>query len=502
MVYKPNVAIIGSGVSGLLSLKNCLEVGLSPIVYEASPTPLGLWNPSEGNVYENLYSNISIYSQQFHDHPWDLSTQIYPTNKEIIDYLYKYIDRYKMFQYINFKSNVIKIKRNEKDTKWELTIRDHSGFKMQEIDKVIISSGALNKPLIPKFRGHFKGRIIHSRNYRSNKEFENRRVCVIGMGSSGSEVAFNVSKTASRTIVSIRNPPYLTRRLVQHPQTEKIIQFDFVYLQRKKDNYFDHYIDSSNVHKIRGYTSQLFLKFGKNNEGLSNLQPNKNSSSFSLSGEVLDEIKNGSIEIKTGFRSFTENGVLFDDGSFEEVDDVIFCTGYKTSVDDFLHEDVLKKLNFSDSKNYPMVLYKGVFHRNVKQMCFVGIFQGLFWIGLDLQARYAAYLLGGIIDYPEKEKFESIMYKEKIMKNTKPSPFRPFPLIAYCDSLSYEFGSRPNLAEYKIKNNELYQILMNIPINCHHYRLEGPYSTRENSIKMLMNIKNKIYPDIFPNFTV
>ena len=62
------VAVVGAGVCGLPSVKQCLEEGLEPVCFEARPDLGGLWNYSRevvegwGSVAETTLANTSKVS--------------------------------------------------------------------------------------------------------------------------------------------------------------------------------------------------------------------------------------------------------------------------------------------------------------------------------------------------------------------------------------------------------------------------------------------------------
>lgn len=61
----------------------------------------------------------------------------------------------------------------------------------KEFDSVIVCVGNYSVPQVPKFQGleKFKGKVIHSHDYRKTNPYKNKKVLVIGAGFSGTDIA-------------------------------------------------------------------------------------------------------------------------------------------------------------------------------------------------------------------------------------------------------------------------------------------------------------------------
>ena len=72
--------------------------------------------------------------------------------------------------------------------------------RTEKFDFILACNGHLCEPNIPPVSGldNFKGKVLHSYNYRDFRGFENKRVLVVGTGSSASDVACDLSHHASQ----------------------------------------------------------------------------------------------------------------------------------------------------------------------------------------------------------------------------------------------------------------------------------------------------------------
>ena len=64
----------------------------------------------------------------------------------------------------------------------------------------MVCTGNYANPYVPEFPGQhaFKGRIMHSHQYRTNEGFNGQRVLIIGIGNTAGDIAVDLSMVASK----------------------------------------------------------------------------------------------------------------------------------------------------------------------------------------------------------------------------------------------------------------------------------------------------------------
>ena len=64
---------------------------------------------------------------------------------------------------------------------------------------MLVCNGHLTEPNKPKIPGleKFKGRVLHTHDYKDFRGFEDKRVLVVGIGNSAADVACELSRHAS-----------------------------------------------------------------------------------------------------------------------------------------------------------------------------------------------------------------------------------------------------------------------------------------------------------------
>ncbi|XP_068619062.1 senecionine N-oxygenase-like [Battus philenor] len=101
---------------------------------------------------------------------------------------------------------------------------------------------------------------------------------------------------------------------------------------------------------------------------------------------------------KPDIDSFTADGVIFQDGSYEEVEDVIFCTGYE-----YDHTFLDESAGLTVSGKFLLPLYQHIVNIRHPTMTFLGVVKKVITRVMDAQAQYAAALAGGLFELPSQE---------------------------------------------------------------------------------------------------
>lgn len=102
---------------------------------------------------------------------------------------------------------MVSIEPNECVSGWFLTVLDaKTKIKtMHNFDAVIICIGHYSTPRLPKIKGQelFKGRCVHSHDYRTRSPYKDKKVLVLGGGSSGIDIAIFVAAVAETVSTEI-----------------------------------------------------------------------------------------------------------------------------------------------------------------------------------------------------------------------------------------------------------------------------------------------------------
>ncbi|KAH7305446.1 hypothetical protein B0I35DRAFT_400087 [Stachybotrys elegans] len=185
------VVIIGAGFCGIYTtirmIQRLRNVDLT--VYEMNNEVAGVWFM---NRYPGLACDVPSYSYQFSFAPNPYWSSLYAPGPEIRAYMQEVAERYGAMRYIKVSHKVEQVKWDAELSKWHVTVTDlkNSSTFQDTADVVISARGGLNQIAWPKIDGigDFKGKLVHSGAWDESLNLRNKRVGVIGTGSSAIQI--------------------------------------------------------------------------------------------------------------------------------------------------------------------------------------------------------------------------------------------------------------------------------------------------------------------------
>ncbi|XP_043860084.1 dimethylaniline monooxygenase [N-oxide-forming] 2-like [Dromiciops gliroides] len=502
-----NVAIIGAGVSGLISLKCCLDEGLQPTCFERTEDIGGLWRFKEeveegrASIYKSVITNTCKEMSCFSDFPMPDDFPNFLPNSTILEYFRIFAQKFDLLKYIQFQTAVLNVKKHNNFSstgKWDVITERNGKEESATFDAVMVCSGHHILPNIPldSFPGieRFKGPYFHSRQYKNPEEFEGKRILVIGSGNSGSDMSTELCKKADQVFMSTRHGSWVMSRI-----SDCGYPWDMTFHTR-----FNTMLRNMLPPKIVEWMmeTQMNRWFDHENYGL--VPENKCLMKEPIVNDDLpSRILCGAIKIKTTVKELTETSAIFEDGSIEDIDVIIFATGYKFAFP-FLDESIVKV------EHNQVKLYKYVFPPNLEKstLAFIGLIQplGSIFPTSELQARWVTRVFKGLCTIPSESTMRASIEtrKEKRVELFGKSQSQTLQTthIDYLDELATEIGVKPNILSIFIKDPKLALKLYFGPCNPYQYRLDGPGKWKEarNAIftqeqRVLKPLKTRVIKD-------
>ena len=169
----------------------------------------GLWTFDEelpdggGPAYRSLHTNTIRPITAYSDFPLPDDLPEYPARADIERYLNAYADHFGVRKYICFGTRVEAVRLLD-GGRWAVRT---TGQPEQVFDAVLVCSGVFNVPILPRFPGieTFSGTLLHSRAYKEPQPFTGQSVVVVGVGSSGNDIAIELSQVARQVTLSARS---------------------------------------------------------------------------------------------------------------------------------------------------------------------------------------------------------------------------------------------------------------------------------------------------------
>ncbi|OBF17301.1 monooxygenase [Mycobacterium kubicae] len=210
------VAIIGAGMSGICMAAKLQDAGMDSFtIFEKAEDVGGTWRD---NTYPGLTCDVPsrYYSYSFRPNPeW---SRFLPPGPEIQAYFQQVARERELHRHIRFGTNVTAA-RYENGT-WRLTTPEGE----ETFDVLVTATGVLRIPRYPDIAGRetFAGPAFHSARWDHSVELPDKRIGLIGTGSTGVQIVaelggkvrgLKVFQRTAQWVYPMPNPRYsrLTR---------------------------------------------------------------------------------------------------------------------------------------------------------------------------------------------------------------------------------------------------------------------------------------------------
>ena len=379
------VCVIGAGSSGLASCQVLHARGIPFDCYEAGSQVGGNWRYGNdsglSSAYRSLHAESSRLGMQYAALPMPESYPDYPSHQLIAEYLDQFVDHFGFRANIQFRTEVTTV-APAAGGGWDVTARarDTGQARTGRYDAVLVANGHHWDPRYPEpaFPGAatFTGQQIHSHHYRTPEPFTGQRVLVVGLGNSAADIAVDCSHAAARTLLAVRRgthivPKYLSGKPTDHLTLLRLGARVPVWLQ------------SLAVTRLIRIAQGPVTTYGlpRPDRRLLHAPP-------TVSDTLLSKLGHGDITVKPGIDHFDQDRACFTDGSAEQIDTVIYCTGYKISFP-FLDEALI-----GTGDNH-IALYRRIVPPRLPGLYFIGLVQpiGAVMPIAETQSQWVADLL-------------------------------------------------------------------------------------------------------------
>ena len=343
--------IIGAGMSGILAAIKLREAGFRNVtILEKADRIGGTWRE---NRYPGLTCDVPAhaYTYSFARNPeW---SSYYAPGGEIQAYFVKVARDYGIYGVTRFNQDVSSC--SWEDGAWQLRTKAGEAYSA---DVVIAASGVLHQPRYPDIEGlgSFGGQMCHSARWDDAIVLDDRRIGVIGTGSTGVQIVSAVARRASRVSHFQRSPQWIMpiqQMMYTEEQREAFrrdpavidsIRFDQEY--ESKVRRFTTGVSNRETPEMAAIETMCLENLEQNVHDpvlREKLRPNYRAACKRLvfSWEYYEVIQKYGVDVVTdSIERIEHGGVLTKDGTYHELDVIVLATGFKA--DRFIRPAVVK----------------------------------------------------------------------------------------------------------------------------------------------------------------
>jgi thioredoxin reductase len=287
-----DVVVIGAGQAGLSTAWALVRQGFEPetgfVVVDADDGPGGAW--------QHRWPSLTLgTTHRVHDLPglrFDPPADDTPAVASVPAYFAEYERRFDLPVHRPVRVRAVRRTDDER-----FRVETDSGDWTARA--IVNATGTWTRPFVPRYPGQelFRGRQLHTVDYRSADEFAGQHVVVVGGGASATQLLGEISRVASTTWVTRRPPVW-------------------------REGPFDENVGREVVAKV-----EEAVREGRRPGSVVGLTGLLVSTPY-----IRDGLDRGVLERLPMFDRITEDGVTWADGRHVLADVILWATGFRAAV--------------------------------------------------------------------------------------------------------------------------------------------------------------------------
>jgi len=296
IAIKVDIVVIGAGQAGLSSAYHLRRAGFQPdrdfVTFDQSPGPGGAW--------QFRWPSLTLATaNRVHDLPGlkledvvDVGMAGQVRAAEAVPQYYEaYEEKFDLRVHRPVRIAVV-CDRGER-------LRVETDAGVFSARGVINATGTWETPYIPDYPGRerFRGRQLHTRDYQTAEEFAGKRVIVVGAGISAIQLLDEISRITSTIWVTRREPEFRDGPFTPEDGRKAVALVE----ERVRQG-----LPAASVVSVTG---------------------------IPVSPAIQEMRQRGVLRRLPMFAAITEDGVMWADGTESHADVILWCTGFRSSLD-------------------------------------------------------------------------------------------------------------------------------------------------------------------------
>jgi cation diffusion facilitator CzcD-associated flavoprotein CzcO len=311
--------IIGAGAAGLSTAGALKKFSIDSTVLEQDAAIGGTW----ARRYDRLHLHTIRQLSGLAHLPMPRRYPRYVARDQFVRYLQGYARRMGLHVVTGCRAKRVTPLDGATGPCWE--VETDRGVWQSRV--VVIATGQYSIPRMPSWPGReeFSGQLIHSSDYRNGRAWAGKRALVVGVGNSGAEIATDlVDAGASFVAISIRTPPFMTRR-DSFGLPVQLLSFVMSSLPPRTADTL-----------ARGVMRLAFGDMSRLGIGSPGYTPYQAQRVPLIDVGFAQAVKKGRVRVRSDVVGFNSTGVKFSNGQEEAFDLVIAATGFSSGLEQLL----------------------------------------------------------------------------------------------------------------------------------------------------------------------
>ena len=488
-----DVTVIGAGWSGLLATKYALEEGLTVAALERRDNLGGLWyysdDPDEKTVMKSTIATSSSTVTEMSDFPMPEEIGMFPHHEDMLAYLHSYARKFGLYTHIHYNTTVEEVEKE--GTFWKVRTASGKLFTSKFL-MVCVGQQGVNRH-VSEVEG-FQGAIHHAAEIKEPLDDHiGKRLLIVGGGETAADICSEWHEHASLIYWSIPRGQHFFRRYTKILPWGKAQALDKA-SSRALTTIAPYHKSKPGLSWICKWTTNGSL-LAYQGHGIPEW---RNSSDFfhffiNKNGKVLDLVDYKKVVPKGAIVSCNGKEVTFGDGTTQEFDVLILCTGYSPEFP-FLPDNFAKK-SFRER-------YKFIFDNDDPSLAFIGFVRPV--VGsipgmAELQARWAAKVFSNSVPFKNQEErlqetAQDAAHWTKYFKDTSQRLEGLVEAYMYVDNIAKHAQVYPDLLGLLKRNPYHWFVATFSPYNGALYRVNDPKYEDKAIATMQSHRTNTISP--------
>ena len=338
MARNLSVGIIGAGPGGLALGIFLRKAGFRDFtIFDREGGVGGTWRI---NTYPGLACDVKshLYSYSFDLNPrW---SRLWSRQSEILGYFEQCARRHRLEPHLRLNTEIVSARWLPAANQWLLTAADGDQYRF---DVVVSAVGLFTRPVMPALLEEepFTGTVMHTARWDHSITLQDRRVAVLGTGSTAAQLLPELAKVAGKVYSIQRSPtwilpkpdrPYTEREkwVFAHVPFAKKIHRTRMWLRSESNiSVIEHGSDKTEEFKA---VALRMLESAVDDDALrSRLTPEHplGCKRLVFSSDFIPALTRPHVEVvSSAARTLRARSLVTDDGTEHDVDVVVCATGY------------------------------------------------------------------------------------------------------------------------------------------------------------------------------